>query len=272
MAGTLRLPADKLARLQETLRQWSTRKVCERRQLESLIGTLQHACRVIKPGRSFLRRMIDLLRIPRRPHYHLRLNRQFRADLLWWLTFASQWNGVAIFPIQTPPAFEITSDASGSWGCGAWSQTSWFQLQWKEPEDRHHIAFKELFAVLVACAIWGSRWKGTRVRCWCDNQAAVHVVASRSCRDPTLMHLVRCLFFVEAWYQFDLISAHIPGEINTLADDLSRNRRSSFHSKAPHMDTEPTPVPPQLPELLAGPGDWTSQHWTKQFAFIVTGV
>ena len=86
------------------------------------------------------------------------------------------------------------------------------------------------------------------------------------------MHLVRCLFFVEARYQFDLIPAHIPGEINTLADNLSCNRRSSFLSKAPHMDTEPTPIPPQLPELLAGPSDWTSLHWTKQFASIVTRV
>ena len=40
---------------------------------------------------------------------------------------------------------------------------------------------------------WGRQWRGARVRCRCDNMAAVHCIASRSCRDPPLMHLLRCL-------------------------------------------------------------------------------
>ena len=74
--GVLRLPTDKLSRMKVLLAQWSTRKTCRRRQLESLVGTLQHACRVVKPGRAFLRRMIDLLRTPSatKAHHHIRLN------------------------------------------------------------------------------------------------------------------------------------------------------------------------------------------------------
>ena len=60
--GLLRLPAEKLGRLRSLLQEWGDRKVCVRRELESLIGILNHACKVIRPGRSFLRRMIDLLR------------------------------------------------------------------------------------------------------------------------------------------------------------------------------------------------------------------
>jgi hypothetical protein len=60
-AGKLRLLEEKLSRLQDLLAQWSTRRSCRRRQLESLIRSLQHACRVVKPGRVFLKRMIDLL-------------------------------------------------------------------------------------------------------------------------------------------------------------------------------------------------------------------
>lgn len=44
-AAVLRLPQEKLARIRSALRQWSRRKSCTRRELESLIGTLQHACR-----------------------------------------------------------------------------------------------------------------------------------------------------------------------------------------------------------------------------------
>ena len=35
--------------------EWENGKVCTRRELESFIGILQHACKVIRPGRSFLR-------------------------------------------------------------------------------------------------------------------------------------------------------------------------------------------------------------------------
>ena len=59
----LRLPADKLMRLQGILIEWEKRKSCTRKELESFIGVLQHACRVIKPGRSFLRQAIALLSV-----------------------------------------------------------------------------------------------------------------------------------------------------------------------------------------------------------------
>ena len=181
----MRLPADKLSRLRDLLAQWSSRRSCRRQQLESLIGTLQHACRVVKPGRAFLRHIIDLLRSPSatKGHHHIRLSREFRADLQWWNTFVVHWNGVAMFPY---PAFSATSDASGSWGCGAWSGSSWFQLEWPSEANSRHISFKELFAGLVSAAVWGRRWRGSCVQWLCDNQSAVHslqAVVSRSRHD-----------------------------------------------------------------------------------------
>ncbi len=59
---TVRLPAQKLDRLRREILRWEGRRSCTKRELLSIIGQLQHACYVIKPGRSFLRRMIDLSR------------------------------------------------------------------------------------------------------------------------------------------------------------------------------------------------------------------
>ena len=56
--GELRLPPEKLVHLRSLLSEWGGRKACSRRELESLIGYRNHACQVIRPGRSFLRRMI----------------------------------------------------------------------------------------------------------------------------------------------------------------------------------------------------------------------
>ena len=61
MVGELRLPNSKLPRLMTPLQQWGTKRVCRRRELESLIDLLNHACKVVRPGRSFLCRLLDLL-------------------------------------------------------------------------------------------------------------------------------------------------------------------------------------------------------------------
>ena len=127
VARRLRLPAEKLRQLRQDINEWWGRKSCKKRELESLVGTLQYAAKVIRPGRSFVRQMIDLLKGPRRPFHHVRLNQQFQADLLWWKTFAEDWNGVALFPPQLEPSREFASDASGSWGCGAWWRAQWWQ-------------------------------------------------------------------------------------------------------------------------------------------------
>ena len=76
----------------------------------------------------------------------------------------------------------------------------------------------------------------------------------------------------EAHFQFEVEAVYLPGKVNTLADDLSRNRSSSFLCKAPQMRREPSRVPPQLPRLLFGGIDWTSPLWTATFTSMCTGV
>ena len=49
----LRLPAEKPTQLKQTIENWLGRKACTKRELQSLAGLLQHACKVVRPGRSF---------------------------------------------------------------------------------------------------------------------------------------------------------------------------------------------------------------------------
>ena len=96
VAMELRLPADKLLQLQTLLKQWRGKKACTKRELLSITGSLSHACKVVRPGRSFLRRLIDLAKLATRPHHHLRLSRESRSDLEWWFQFVAKWNGVSL--------------------------------------------------------------------------------------------------------------------------------------------------------------------------------
>ena len=64
----------KLSELLAELQVWSSRKKCIKRDLLSLIGKLNFACRIIPAGRTFLRRLIDLSTTARLPHHHISLN------------------------------------------------------------------------------------------------------------------------------------------------------------------------------------------------------
>ena len=232
--GQMRLPAEKLRRLKTEIRTWGPRRSCTKRELLSLIGQLQHACCIVKPGRSFLRRMITLSTVARELHHRIRLNKGFRSDLQWWAHFLPSWNGTGMMLAVARCGFAatITSDASGSWGCGAFTSSGeWFQLEWPESWQEFHITVKELLPVVVAIAVWGIMWQGKSVRCLCDNAAVVAILRSGTSKNEQVMHLMRSLFFLAAANNISIVGEHIPEVENGAADALSRNNCSSFFSQ-----------------------------------------
>ncbi len=88
----------------------------KKHQLESLVGTLQHACMVIPTGKAFMRRIISLLSVAKQKHHHIQLNKEFKSDMGWWQLFATHWNRSALIRDSLKGVLEITSDASGT-GC-----------------------------------------------------------------------------------------------------------------------------------------------------------
>ena len=63
---------------------------------------------------------------------------------------------------------------------------------------RDSILAMELLPIVMACVIWGPRWRQSAVTAQCDNEGAVAVVNSGYSRVPRIMHLLRCLFFLSA--------------------------------------------------------------------------
>ena len=226
--GEIRLSEEKLQRLERLLHEWEAKRTCTKHELDSLIGQLQHASNVGKPGCSFLRRMIVLAKVAVKPWHHIRINASFRADLAWWKAFLRAWNGITMMTMldEQAPGGMVTSDASGSWGCGAFSGSNWFQLQWNTNLLSKSITVKEMVPIIIAAAIWGKLWRGKLIICHCDNQSVVAVIKARYSRDDELMHLLRTLFFIEATFGFQLEARYLPGVHNELADALSRDNTS----------------------------------------------
>ena len=117
--------------------------------------------------------MIELSTVHKHMDAYIHINQQFRTDLEWKYQMVSTWNRVSILaPLKAEvPDHIITSDASGSWGCGAFHVNEWFQMQWDSHTPPLHITIKELLPVVIATATWGRNWVGKTVRALCDNMA-----------------------------------------------------------------------------------------------------
>ena len=207
---------------------------------------------MVRPGRTFVRRMIDLSMVAKKPQDNLRLNKAFRSDLEWWHYFVGQWNGISLLaPFQRQhPDGEVTSDALGSWDCGAFHGSKWFQVQWKQNAVQLNIMNKELIPIVVATMLLGHSWAGMTIQARCDNQAVVEIINWRSSKDQEAMHLLRCLSFAEARFGFFITAKHISGIHNILADALSRDNVPFFLSHFPQASHAPAKVPPEILEVL----------------------
>ena len=62
----VRLPVEKLRRLRETLQSFERKRNATKHEMQVLIGILSHAATVVRPGRLFLRRLIDAFKTPRK--------------------------------------------------------------------------------------------------------------------------------------------------------------------------------------------------------------
>ena len=277
VAMEMRLPDGKVAELHQLIAKWSSKRAGKKRELLSLIGKLSHAAKIVVPGRIFLRRMIDTANKAKQLDHWIHLTTDFKSDLAWWRTFLQCWNGKSMMRVLTPlqpPAFTITTDASGSWGCGAyWLEThKWLQRPWLGLWEHVPIHTKELLPILLAAATWGARWRDSHILFKCDNMAVVNILASSTSRDPLVMHLLRTLHFILAFYNVHLIAKHIAGSNNSIADAISRNLPQVLFSQAPEAEPQPTPVPEPLWDILViRQPDWLSDIWrTSLIASLTT--
>ena len=70
-AMSLNLPGDKLSCILGLVLSWQNKKTVSRRELQSFLGHVNHATMVVLPGQTFLRCMIDLMKIAKHPRHHV---------------------------------------------------------------------------------------------------------------------------------------------------------------------------------------------------------
>ncbi len=247
--------------VQSILTNWMNKSHSTLHELQSLIGTLSFCCKVIRVGRVFLRRLINLSAHWNHRHGNIRVRAHashplpdsVKKDIQWWSTYMTQFNGtLSIYPIvwcEDKDMF-IATDAC-QYGYGAVFGKHWFYGVWSADEeqqshrhDRDSMPWKELHCLVRAASTWGKHWKGKNIVFRLDCQPMVFAVSKGGSKDPEIMSLLRTLSYIAATFEFCYKVNHIAGHTNIGPDHLSRGHVSLFQSLFPDSNPLPCQVLP----------------------------
>lgn len=247
-----RLPEDKLAKILDMVNGFCSVKKVTLRQMQSLLGLLVFACRIMPMGRVFSRRLSLATRGVAGPGHHIRLTRPLKADLGVWREFLMSYNGRTCCqePEVSSCDIELFTDAAGSAGFGAILGSDWcaggWPAAWQDNGFCRNLTLLELFPIVVAVELWGSVLRDKRVRFWTDNISVVHCINRLSSSSPPVLSLLRHLVLrclqQNIWFR----ARHVPGVNNTVADALSRFRWQEFRVLLPGAAKEGRVCPPSL--------------------------
>ena len=241
---SIRLPEDKLIKIKNMVNKWVIKKTCTKRELLSLIGSLSFACKVVKPGRMFLRRLIDLSTTASKLNHHVTMDAGAKADITWWKTFLPAWHGTEI--IQGSPvtsySLQLHTDASDV-GFGAVFGNKWLYGPWRGDIGSKNINVRECFAIWAAIQTWGHNWVNKQILFFTDSMVVTLVWKTGTCRDKDLMGVVRAIFMFIATHNINIYMQHIPGVHNYSADKLSRLQVEQFKIRNPSAEVHPSAMP-----------------------------
>ncbi|XP_063295365.1 serine/threonine-protein kinase N2-like [Pelobates fuscus] len=190
------LPADKVQRIRVEIGSFLDNGTTSRKDLQSLLGSLNFAMRIIPQGRAFISRLLRLLPDLPNDDSRVTLDSQARADLTMWHHFLSDWNGRNLFiPPLTLESPLLWTDAAGQTGFAAIFGNRWLRDAWPSeavglPAFTKTSALFEIYPIVAAAKVWGHLWGGKAVKCYSDNTAACEILNKGRSSSLIIMSLV----------------------------------------------------------------------------------
>jgi hypothetical protein len=216
-----------------------------KQDLQSVLGHLYYASRLVFAGRSFVFHLAALLRKHHRlqGHHRIYLNATAKADLQWWLDHIDLCNGKqALLPCKPVQWKQFQTDASltgaagqpciGIWLSGAYVSLSADDLSsmfTDVPPLSADINTWEFYAVVVACRLFPDYMAAGHWRVRSDNTTTVAWLMHGRCQSPQVAAWLREVMSLALQHGFRLTAKHIPGAANVIADALSRRQWNDFH-------------------------------------------
>ncbi len=247
-----RLPKEKLDRCRDKIDFVISRKSVAQHTLSSLAGLLNFACKVIRPGRPFLRRLYDYINTVEGKFHHVRIHPQLKADLTMWQTFLSTYNGVTLFlePSWHNSHTLFCYTDSSKLGYGLVFGQNWVYGPFNQHWKRFDIMMLEAYPVMLLFHMFPQELANKRVLLYIDNESLVSCINKQTTKHKGTMCLLRSIVLQALKFNILFKAEHVPGISNTLADPLSRLQVDIFRQRVREdgwtMNQDPEIVPEGL--------------------------
>ena len=245
---TASLPMEKVSRYSDLMHSFLVRKTCTLHELQQVIGSLQFTTSVVRPGRTFLRRLINATIGISKPYHHVHLTKEVKEDIRLWLSFLQTYNGISFFINNTPITSEqinLYTDSCPQ-GFGGTFKNHYFLGQFPPTWQQFNICVLELYPILLALQLYASHMANSHIVIYSDNIAVVHVLNKKTTKQTQMLTLLRQLVLHCLKFNILFTSKHISGKLNILPDALSRSIHTSQMLQEQRMNPEPTKIPGSL--------------------------
>jgi len=252
---TVRVPAKKVEELLKLLQNCLVKKRLTLKELQSLTGKLSFCSQAVRASRAFLRRFYDAMCGLKKSYYKIRVNGEMREDILMWIQFIEDFNGVVHIPNKVwldNSVIHLYTDSAGgaTLGCGCYFGGNWaycpWPVQWQGQPILSDITFLEMVPVLLAIWLWGVFLRDRKIKFHIDNLGLVEVINKQSSKSKRLMFLVRTFVLLVMKYSVVFKAVHISSKSNYIADAISRKQFHRLQQLAPEAQASPESVPPEF--------------------------
>ena len=254
---TVSVSPEKLAQIQQKCAILIKTRVCSKRDLASIIGSMVATKRAIAPAPLHyrgLQRVLNDCKEDWDSQVHLEENAVL--DLKWWINPNFRHTKSSIV-IQEPSVILYTDASEQGWGahCGE-NQT---RGVWSPSQKMQHINVLEITAILLAMQDLTSNLKNVCMLIKSDSMSALAYIRKKGGVKNLEMFLIAKQIWEFAMQRnISILVQHIPGKMNVQADTLSRQKDRSDYQLNPKVFLKL--------DQLRGPIkiDLFSQNWNKQ--------
>ena len=232
---TLEVTPGRLEEIRSLISMWLKKETASLKEIQSLLGKLNFIAACVRPGRVFISRLLQWLKVL----YHSEnkshpIPLYVKKDIQWWDKFLPFYNGVSMMMIENfLQPDEVFSSDSCLTACGGYWEGKFFHAKFPKKilDKTFHINILEMMSVILCLRLWGSFYKGKRIKIYCDNLPVCCVINSGRASCPILQSCLRELAFLNAIYECEVRAVHLDTKSNRLADHLSRWYMNECHEQ-----------------------------------------